>query len=266
MENQTKLCPICWNENETNKHFLTCNWHQQQEKSNEFMCNLALNNGKWEIERTLYNTINRVLMQKTPEIPNKYANIEKQQEDIGWDQFRIGRMTKAWSLEYEKETGNETGHSWMGNIIKKVWMYHHQRWYTRCQLMQEENNTKTTTNNNIINNEISLLYGQFDRLDEVDKQLLSMPMDKRTEMKTTTKIAWVKHTRNLIKTGIRRNSDRVKLNNHSILDFFTQKKRVTRDVEQEGPQDRVETRINKKRRKSKDENTNKIRKENMKQH
>lgn len=71
------------------------------------------------------------------------------QEEIGWDMFKRGYVSKKWAAAqasyWEKfETGTQCSQKWMANLIKYVLTYSHGVWVARCNTLHKSDNGKET--------------------------------------------------------------------------------------------------------------------------
>jgi hypothetical protein len=131
----------------------------------------------------------------------------------------LGRFAKEWAQEYEKET-HKMGHKWVGKIIKEIWKYNRKRWEMRCKIANENNRQTLAEKNVIINERIQHIYSQYDNLCNIDKKMLSTPINNRIQMQLPEKIEWINRVHQVIKTGIQRYSKKEKKENISINTYF----------------------------------------------
>jgi hypothetical protein len=72
---------------------------------------------------------------------NKIASAIKEQKDIGWDHFMLGRIIQRWGniqLTYYKSMGSkETGERWAEEFIKEIWRIHCAIWNGRNDYMAQ---------------------------------------------------------------------------------------------------------------------------------
>jgi hypothetical protein len=260
-ENFLKTCPCCDEPIETNHHFIQCKWKKD---SNDEKLSAELNRIKTKnkVEQLLYKTIVATIKEETIVIPDQYVKIKKEQEQIGWDQMQIGRLTSKWSQAIEKEDGSQSGYKQIGKVIKLLWMHQHTKWNDRCEEATKETPKTLRESNKLTNEKIKILYGEYNNLDSVDRKVLTIPIAKRLSMTLKTKIAWVQRTKKMIRNGIRRNMERKKTKNRNILQYFTVKKPV-RENENEDDDGGLAEELNRKRRQAKlVRNTEKTHKEN----
>jgi hypothetical protein len=214
----TKTCPYCNNPHETNQHFCLCQTDRKEKIIQ--LTTKTLGNNKTEIHKTLCNTIAQHLRGEIPSLPNRYYHIEKEQHMIGWEQITMGRLSAEWGKQYEIESSDTVGYKHIGKIIKHIWKYHQDRWYERCEKVNNENETTFKENEEIINVAIQERYEQYNNLERIDKDLLSIPIKTRLEMKHGTKRSWLQQTEKIFKIGVKRSSEITRQLNRTILEYF----------------------------------------------
>jgi hypothetical protein len=217
-----KNCPLCKNCIESNSHFLLCNWNRKEDTS-ILEKKLKAIDTKTNIQSILTQAIISTANNDKIQLPDNYKQLEIRQKRIGFDQLLIGRYATNWAEEYNRETNTTLGQIWISNTIFKIWEHQQQRWHERNKIADEEinkNNNKCETTDNKIKD----LYSQQSQLDNIDQQAMAMPLEDRLQTTTSSKIQWIKHTKEIVKQGIRRNKCKTIKEHRSIRKYFNTEK------------------------------------------
>jgi hypothetical protein len=86
--------------------------------------------------------------------------------------------------------------------------------------VNNENETTFKENEEIINVAIQKRYEQYNNLERIDKDLLSVSIKKRVEMKHGTKRSWLQQTEKIFKIGVKRSNEITRQLNRTILEYF----------------------------------------------
>jgi hypothetical protein len=225
----TNICPYCNEPDETNKHFCFCQTEREDQIDNLAQKMRGKTNIK--IHTILCKAIEHHLHNQRFEIPQEYTEIAKAQQKIGWELLSMGRLTNKWADQYNAETGETTGHQYIGKIIKLCWKYHQDRWYERCEKATEENPITYNENNKLINKEIENRYKLHHKLNNIDKDLLSISITDRLQTKQKAKITWLLNTKTVFETGIKQSWEGIAKSNRKITEYFTRSLTSTAQVE-----------------------------------
>jgi hypothetical protein len=215
----TKICPCCNAQIETNIHCIKC----KDNKSNttqQLIDKIRYMNPNVGIQQEMCRILENMLEDKTIMIENGYEDIQCEQNILGVEQMIYGRMSKKWSETYNKETNSNNGCKWVGTIIKTIWEHVQERWQARCEIAAEESETKSKLNNQIMDNQIRNIYSQKQDLDNIDKKLLSKPVESTIRLKLFQKKEWIKRMKIMVKLGVKRHEKQTKRSNHSIRKYF----------------------------------------------
>jgi hypothetical protein len=214
------FCPICKQTTETNQHFLTCahereKWAEKYEKAA-----IKIGTGD-ELELTIIAVI-KATMQNQTNVPivEKYKHIVQAQQSIGYNQLILGRYTKEWAEQYNKENESTDGIEWVSKHITLIWKNVKERWETRCTLAHEETEENKNEMNEAANKQLERQYLQFDNLDEIDKNILNKPLEEMLMLTLPTKVSWLKRNKSIIKTGLQRQKSGSKIKQNNIRNFF----------------------------------------------
>jgi hypothetical protein len=223
-----KTCPMCYRSNETNKHFQICKEYNSESAVN-LIKNINAINPKTQVQNYMSYVIQQAIEGKEIFLPDIMEKINTGQERIGWNQLLLGRISIEWEKTYNRQTNTTNGQKWTSEIIRQLWKYHETRWNERCNKIHSEDETTNKKNNEIMDNEIQTLYSQKDKLDEVDRKLLSQPISKRLKMDIKAKSAWLKCAKKEVLKGIKTNKEKIRKENRSIQKYFTIEKEKTKE-------------------------------------
>jgi hypothetical protein len=152
--------------------------------------------------------IQQVIERKQIYLTDQMEKINTSQERIGWNHLLLGRISVEWEKTYNRQTNSTNGHKWTSEIIRQLWKYHKTRWNERCNKIHSEDEKTNKKNQEKLDNEIQTLYLQEDKLDKVDRKLLSQPISKRLKMDIKAKAAWLKCAKKAILNRIKTNKDK----------------------------------------------------------
>jgi hypothetical protein len=217
-DQMTEICPRCNAAKETNTHFLKCQV-EREKWANEYHTNESKPNDP-RIQKVLCQAIKDVLNDKIVTVPIEYADIAREQDQIGWQQLIMGRLSKKWAAAYENETGNNTGHRWLSRIIRTTWNHIDKRWKERCELASNENPTTAALNNKEMDEKIKQLYEMRNEVDEVYGKILGNPIEQKQSLPWIQKLEWYSTAVAVIKKGAAKSRQRIREGTHLITRFF----------------------------------------------
>ena len=147
-------CPRCNKRNETAIHVVTCQqeeakilweeeinrfqeWLQRQQTDPSIVTAIIMNIRKWRKSEGIFGhhyhdkLIRRAI---------------KQQNNIGWDQMWLGRISECWGEAqgrfYKRINSRKTGNTWAQELIKELWRIHWAIWNQRNEILHATGNHK----------------------------------------------------------------------------------------------------------------------------
>jgi hypothetical protein len=225
LTNLNRLCPTCKQHLENQEHFLSCELTKNEWESR---MSTAINTAMTDSTHThlrsillwaLLNCRDKNIPFTFTEHTRTYRKLIQEQTKIGWNQLLKGR----WSTEWVKhlETTNPTkGERTAIAILTQIWNVTLTLWTDRCDKHDTQDNNKTSTAHLDFTQQIAAIYDQKSKLDLVDKQPLNQPFETITAMPHHLLKRWIKCTESFVKEGLQGTKRRIKLNNHTITNFF----------------------------------------------
>ena len=190
-------CPRCKNPDESVIHVIVCPHPCTNDLWNEQISNLK----QWlRYPKTNGNIIEAIILnlkklRKSGGIyGHHYQDIRmrkavQDQNNIGWDQFMLGRISTRWSTiqdrHYKRIQSRRTGERWAAHLIMKVWDVHLSMWNHRSESLHDTGNREVLGSKRM-EKEISLeLKKGCALLHPTEKYLFSITM---TEVREWTAI------------------------------------------------------------------------------
>ena len=146
-------CPRCNRSNETALHVITCQHETANEKWDEGIKQFQEWLGQQKTDPSIISAIisNLRKWRKSGGIfghhydkPTEKAL--KEQNEIGWDHFMLGRISQQWKTlqekYYKRLNLRKTGDTWARELIKEIWSLHWTIWNQRNETLHNTGNHK----------------------------------------------------------------------------------------------------------------------------
>ena len=120
----------------------------------------------------------------------------KEQDNIGWDHFLLGRISNRWSRiqdrHYKCIHSRRTGERWAADLIMKVWKFHWSMWNHRNECLHDTGNHEILGSRRL-EKEISIeLKKGCALLQPTEKNLFSITMTQVREWSALRKKKWLR--------------------------------------------------------------------------
>jgi hypothetical protein len=219
-------CPFGCDEDETNLHFLHCPkdailWTETISTLISSRSTQVPVLGKLLQTAITSQNITRDLHEPPDDAPITTYTLFQLQANIGWDQIIYGRWSKQWIQTYDITTKSDRGLQWASALLLDIWKALIHKWKRRCTTAHLDSPTNVETATTAINSQIDTMYETIDKLDSVDKKLLSRPIEDVKKLPLKQKKAWVRRTQPHLQTGLHRARIRQTLCTRPITHYFT---------------------------------------------
>ena len=145
-------CPRCKKKDETALHVLQCQhstardewstqltdmqqWMEDQKTDPAISKAILHNLKKWRKCRGIFSDHYR---------DKQIRKAIRDQNDIGWEQFLLGRISYRWSniqlTYYQKRHMKKTGEKWAEKLIQYIWKLHWGIWNHRNEILHDGDN------------------------------------------------------------------------------------------------------------------------------
>ena len=178
------------------------------------------------IKRRITRCLNEVLHQK----PISSIECTDYQEQIGWETFLFGFMSKRWAKQQHRyrtvlclsSYSDKDPATWSAEIITFIWREMMQVWLTRCQAAHTQSEQHESLQQRLrAEATLTALYGLKDDIGPQDKDIFAMPLQERLENSSTADIiSWTKIMEPAIKAARKTYQSQSHMHNHDIRKFF----------------------------------------------
>jgi hypothetical protein len=229
-QQSNKLCPCCRTDTETQGHFMTCN--ETSDKWNTLINTILLplethfstltHIIRWAL--THCRETNHPFPTNSPEIPQsclrpQYTALIKAQSEIGWNQLIRGRWATQW-VQHIELVQPTLGEKHLTSLTTSIWQATLSVWKDRCELLHKNDVSSNKRIKDHLRPQVMALYAMKPRLDNIDRRVLDDPIGETLKLPNPSLRDWLKRTSNVVKIGIQRANQRLKLGNTSIMQYF----------------------------------------------
>jgi hypothetical protein len=144
------------------------------------------------------------------------------QQQIGWDHFLQGRLSKSMVQQQNRLTQRQDGNQVWTAIIIHILHSLHEIWLDRnYQLHSKDQNPLQRRMATIIIPKITSIYNLKSVVSSQDRQLFDLPLEEMLQQSPQHLERWISRHERYLQESARRESERIKMKNTAITNFFT---------------------------------------------
>jgi hypothetical protein len=148
----------------------------------------------------------------------------KHQDQIGWDHFLRGRISKKWTEQQNNLTDRQDGNKVWGEVMVHIFYTLHKIWEDRNNQLHSNDLTSLQVQRRmetIIKPKLRTLYNLQHLIPVRDQVLFEKTLDEMMLQQPQYLEKWISRNEKYIHDSAKRESHRIKLNNTAITSFFS---------------------------------------------